>query len=358
MTTGTAICCGIRSHYIKVAGLLRALEHGEGLTGPVSFIDLRQHYDAELGERYLRWLGLSWHHVAAPPPRDADAAGRAGHLLAEASRALQARDPKLVVVLGDADVSMLTAVAAFRAGRTVVHVEAGVRTGLSTVEEQNRIVIDRVASAHCASSSLDFDTLCREGLESTSVFTGDLVRDVVQSIDLDQAHEWVVERLPDGFALATLHRAENTADPVVLTEVLAGLRATGQPVVLVTTPRTRAALREIPKALHPDLELPGLDYPLMLASVQSARYFLTDSGALQRESFYLGRRCLVRQDRAFWRVLIERGVHREVGVSRSSIEEGCSWLDQRRDTAPECDDFGNGDAGARIVEVLKSLERM
>jgi UDP-N-acetylglucosamine 2-epimerase len=333
------------------------LGDGEGLVGPVSFIDLRQHYDVELGERYRKWLGVHWDHVAAPPPAELDAAGRAGHLFAEATRALQVRDPRVVVVFGDADASMLAALAAFRAGRTVVHVEAGVRTGQPTVEEQNRIVIDSVASAHCASSSVDFDALCSEGLESSSVFTGDLVRDLVQSTNLDQADDWIAETLPDSFALATLHRAENTAGPAILTEVLAGLRATGQPIVLVTTPRTRAALREIPAELHPDLEFSGLDYPLMLAAVRSARYFLTDSGALQRESFYLRRRCLVRQDRAFWRVLIEAGVHREVPASRRSIADGCRWLDQRRDTAPQCDDFGNGDAGALIVAVLKALER-
>jgi UDP-GlcNAc3NAcA epimerase len=356
VTAGTAICCGIRSHYIKLAGLRRALEDGGGLAGPVSFVDLRQHHDAELAERYLRWLGLTWDHLAAPPPVGLDAAGRAGHLLAEASRALHVRDPEVVVVFGDADVSMLTAVAAFRAGRTVVHVEAGVRTGQPTVEEQNRILIDSVASAHCASSRLDYDTLCREGREATSVLTGDLVRDVVQSIDLDEGDAWAAETLPDGFALATLHRAENTTGPAILTEVLAGLRATGQPIVLVTTPRTRAALREVRADLHPDLEFSGLDYPRMLAAVRAARYFLTDSGALQRESFYLRRRCLVRQDRAFWRGLVEAGVHREVPAARAAIADGCRWLDECRETPPACDDFGNGDAGASIVEVLRRLE--
>jgi UDP-N-acetylglucosamine 2-epimerase len=369
-TTGTGappvvvVIAGIRSQFIKLAAFQRGVARwcAAGQRAPeFCFVNTGQHYDDALSRQYLDELGVRI-DVDLTQPRlpSASPTTVAAEMLVGLHALLleQAATRRILcaVVFGDADTTLAGAIAARRAGLPLVHVEAGVRTGdRRSVEEVNRLVADRLADVHFASTRRDHEALQREALDSSAVFVGDIVNDLVRELapSLQRA-----PRVPREYSLVTLHRADNTADASTLHNILAVLAERTDEVVLIAHARTARHIAELPPQLRRRVTVrDSLPYLRFLESLRNARYVVTDSGAVQRESFYLDQRVLVRQDHVFWRTLVDAGVHFQVGGDRASLAAGCERIDAAElDEYPELDDFGDGHSVEGILDSLSERD--
>lgn len=353
------VIVGIRSQYVKLASFQRAIERANTSTHfTPTYVDSGQHFDEQLSTQFREEFDLKFDFDLRAGAHSRNPSETTARMIIELQDLLAGmkNEAPIVVVFGDANTTLAASIAARKAGLKLVHVEAGVRTyDDRSSEEINRVVADALAHLHLASSHMDMETLKNEGYGATTVFSGDLVRDLVKELE---------PSLPDHFrtfeaaqfSVLTLHRAENTENSSTLLNALQALHDTGWPVVFVAHPRSRALLDDIPSKLKPALVLDGLSYYETLAALKAARLILTDSGALQRESFYLKRQCVVRQDRAFWQSLIAAGVHREVSSQSSDIAAGLEWLEAQRELPyPDFEDFGDGEAADKILEAITQL---
>ncbi len=95
----------------------------------------------------------------------------------------------------------------------------------------------------------------------------------------------------------------------------------------------------------------------MLAALKGCMFALTDSGGLQREAYYLRKRCLIRQNSPFWPCLTQAGIHRVVGKDPDDLKQGLAWIEDAlvSDSHPIIDDLGKGDAVARILQNIVKL---
>lgn len=161
----------------------------------------------------------------------------------------------------------------------------------------------------------------------------------------------------DRFALATIHRAENTDDPDrlrALFEALARIAAERFPVVLPLHPRTRKAwdgLRPRPASHSALLQTTPLSYFDMLALTAAARVVLTDSGGLQKEAFFAGRPCLTLRGETEWTETVAAGRNFLTGADAGSIEAALEKaLALKAEGVPPL--YGKGDAGPRLIRIL------
>src|SRR5690606_16170656 len=97
--------------------------------------------------------------------------------------------------------------------------------------------------------------------------------------------EWFDALGLGSFALCTIHRAENTDDPVRMRGILDGLALTETAIVLPLHPRTRKQMTEF------GLDLPGnvrvvdpVGYLEMVWLEANCRVVITDSGGVQKEA--------------------------------------------------------------------------
>ena len=95
--------------------------------------------------------------------------------------------------------------------------------------------------------------------------------------------------LPDQFALATAHRAENVDDPVVLRELVDVFVHCPVPVVYPVHPRTHlhlenAGLVEVLESSGNVQLLPPVGYLEFLGLLLRCEFVLTDSGGVQEEA--------------------------------------------------------------------------
>jgi UDP-GlcNAc3NAcA epimerase len=260
---------------------------------------------------FFRELGI-------PAPRHHLGIGGLGHgamtgRLMERIEELLVRDrPAVVLVYGDTDSTLAGALAAAKLNIPVAHVEAGLRSFDKTMpEEINRILTDHVSDLLLAPSQAAIDNLAREGLPAQRcVKVGDVMYDACLAFSTPPVRVPSAEDSP--YVVCTVHRASNTDVPALLqtsVDLLCDL-AHHVRVVFPVHPRTRKCLEQAGLldrvAAHCDLRDP-VGYVEMLQLVRGSVAVLTDSGGLQKEAHYLGRRALVIRDTTEWMELVAHG---------------------------------------------------
>jgi UDP-N-acetylglucosamine 2-epimerase (non-hydrolysing)/UDP-GlcNAc3NAcA epimerase len=269
--------------------------------------------------------------------------------------------PDLVLVYGDTNSTLAGALVAAQAQVPLAHVEAGMRSFDRTMpEEVNRLVSDHLASLLLCSSETAAANLRREGVAGEIAMVGDVMVDVALTLQprARERREPLVERGLDagGYLLATVHRAGNVDDRERLRRLVELLRALPGPVVLPLHPRTAIRLasaglderlREAPGVILTD-PLGYLDFTALLCH---ARAVLTDSGGVQKEAYLAGVPCLTLRDRTEWVETVDLGwnalVDLDATAARAALER------KRPSEHPEL--YGDGEAGARVVEALERL---
>lgn len=296
---------GTRPEIIKLSALIPLLDqhfkHYVLYTG--------QHYSPALGKQIFAEL-----KVRAPDrmirPIKGGFAEQLGFIGKKAEEFLKKVKPDAVLVQGDTNSTLAGALAAARLGIPVVHVEAGCRSGnLRAPEEQNRRMVDSIASFHFAADRLALQHLRREGFQNSSFWVGNTGLDAFERI-LKEKCSTAFEQSglrPEKYALATLHRAENTDQQKPLRARMKFLEwvASQIPLVLVLHPRSRKAMlaQGIPMP-RKAIVIPPCGYGDFAYLMENSLFVLSDSGGIQEECAILNRPCLVLREETEWSRLI------------------------------------------------------
>lgn len=338
---------GARPQFVKLFPLDRAVresghQHLIAHTG--------QHYDASMSDVFFQGL-----RIPQPDINLNVGSGSHGQQTARILEALElyliSEAPDFVVVYGDTNSTLAGALAARKLHIPVAHVEAGLRSHNRRMpEEVNRIVADHASDVLLAPTRGAVDNLTREGLAERTFLVGDIMVDACQAVLSDESQTSVSADASHPYVLATLHRAENTDDPVRLRRLITALSGLDIPVRLLAHPRLVA------KAEEQDLDLQvgnilvqaPLPYLQTMAEIRGAKALVTDSGGLQKEAFLLETPCVTLRTETewpetlinSWNVLCPEGTDLNHLVQRAAPD--------RLGTKP----FGDGQTARRIVDLL------
>lgn len=352
-----AIVLGTRPEVIKLAGVIELLGERSAV------IHTGQHYDPALADRVFGELGLR-----PPAVQLAVGGGRRGQQVAEAVGALDAlfsaSRPSAVVVQGDTNATVAGALAADASELPLVHVEAGLRSNDRAMpEERNRVVTDHLSTLLCAATASNARNLAREGLSKSVVLTGNTVVEAVHRLlpaPEVQASILAAHGCVEGaYAVATVHRPENTDDPARLRAILEALAGAGLPVVLSLHPRTRKAIGHhgLDPLLDPLRVVGPLSSQEFLSLAASARLLVSDSGGVQEECTVLKRRLLVvrnstERPESLKDFATLTSPHALASALRTELDRGPTELERLRDVPSP---YGDGRASQRVVGHLDAL---
>jgi len=348
---------GARPQFIKAAAVTPALK-AEGIKEIL--VHTGQHYDWEMSESFFKGFRL-------PRPRynleigSAPHGAQTGRMLEAVERVLLVEKPDAVLIYGDTNSTLAGALAAVKLDIPVAHVEAGLRSFDGRMpEEINRVAADHMSSLLFAPTGAAIQNLKAEGLEKGVVRTGDVMYDLFLSsrVKFGAAATKILKKyeLAKGrYAVATVHRAENTDSRERWEGILAGLRklsAMGVAVIWPAHPRTRSLLKR--SATGGLLIVPPLPYFETQALLCSAKVVLTDSGGLQKEAAFHGVPCVVLRDRTEWVELAKLGLASLSGTDSSRIAALASRAWRGRPGLIRTI-FGDGKSSRRIAARLASF---
>ena len=344
---------GARPQFVKLGPVSRAVR-ARGIEEFV--LHTGQHYDADMSQSFFAEFGLPAPDVnlgvgSASPAR------QVGAMLPLVADVLDRVRPDVTLVFGDTNSTLAGALASAYAGIPVAHVEAGMRSfDPAMPEELSRVATDHLSRLLFTASPAAERNLRNEGLTG-SVFTGDVMYDVVLRARAQVASPIGVlarhDVAPGAYVFATVHRARNTDDPARLAALLDLLAGLGLPVVFPVHPRTRQrietaglAARLGAGAFH---ATGPLSYGETLALAAHARRVFTDSGGLQKEAFYLGVPCTTLREETEWVETVELGWNVLVGTDAAKAR---ATLEIAAPPPPRELPYGDGTAGERIADAL------
>jgi len=353
---------GTRPNLVKMAPVIAALR-GADPDGHHVLVHTGQHYDRMMSGIFLEELGV-------PEPDHMLGVGSGSHaqmlagVLARVAPVLEAERPDLVIVPGDVNSTLATALACAHLRVPLAHVESGLRSFDRTMpEEVNRVLVDQVSDLLFTHSPEALDNLAAEGVSQERVrLVGNTMIDSLVALE----HRFRDRRAcaqhglePGSYLLVTLHRPALVDGPLLLTalERLARV-AEGMPVLFPVHPRTRARLGEAAASLPEALRLiEPVGYLDFLSLEAEARAVLTDSGGIQEETSYLGVRCFTLRDNTERPITISAGTNELLGLDPERIAEIPELIESAQDVASEPPPLWDGHAAERLAAEVVSLLR-
>ena len=326
----------------------------------IQIIHTGQHYDSSLSQVFFEQL-------SPPEPFVNLNVGSGSHIYQTAEIMLRlekyliSEKPSLVLVPGDTNSAMAGALASVKGGFSVAHLESGARCyDMQMAEEVNRRLID-----HCSKLLFAPTSKCKENLELESVLgkislVGDTMLDVFLSSQKEAEKNSIISELnlaDRDFAVLTTHRAENVDNPVKLRGMFEAIQKADMDVVFPVHPRTQNRLREDGIVLEDSNIRPinPVGYIEMLALLKHSRIVFTDSGGLQKESFWSKVPCVTLRERTEWNEPVDMGVSFLTGVDPTKIINAVDYINHNYDQMKgrfKSNPFGEGKASEKIVKIL------
>jgi UDP-GlcNAc3NAcA epimerase len=336
---------GARPQFIKAATVSRAIRetHDVGET----MVHTGQHFDADMSDVFFEELDI-------PEPKyrlNINGGGHGemtGRMLEAIEPVLIAEKPDWVVVYGDTNSTLAGALAAAKLHIPIAHVEAGLRSyNRRMPEEINRVLTDHLSALHLCPTTAAVKNLAKEGVSEGVHQIGDVMYDATLfAIRRSETGSNILSELGlthRNYGLATVHRAENTNDPASLGEAISFLQrqARVRPVVLPIHPRTRQNAQRMGVTFDGLKVVNPVGYLDMAKLLNGACEVFTDSGGLQKEAYFHRVSCTTLRDETEWVETIAHGWNR--------LWKGADFVERS-----EINEYGDGQAAFRIVELLRS----
>lgn len=373
---------GARPQIIKAAALNREIQKNfsDKISGYI--VHTGQHYDENMSSVFFDELMI-------PSPDINLNVGSGSHgnqtalMIKGIEEVLIKQKPDFLIVYGDTNSTLAGAIAASKIHIPVIHIEAGLRSFNKTMpEEINRIMCDHVSTLLFSPTKTGCDNLFREGFASDTKppFTidnphvfhcGDIMYDnsLFFSMIADKKSK-IIKKLkltPDEYVLVTIHRDNNTDNPERLNSIFEALNeisiAEKKTFVLPLHPRTAKLLQtnlddNLYKSIvnNPFLKiLPPVSFLDMIVLEKNSKLIITDSGGVQKESYFFKKPCIILRPQTEWKEIVENGTAIIADADRNKILDAFSYFTKTTDLKyPSI--FGDGNAAGFICkEITKGL---
>jgi len=365
---------GARPQIIKAAALSRtiAAEFSDKITEII--LHTGQHYDDNMSKVFFDELGI-------PIPEINLNVGSGSHgvqtarMIEGIEEELLRIKPDYLVVYGDTNSTLAGAVAASKIHVPIAHIEAGLRSFNKTMpEEINRIMCDHASTLLFSPTLTGVKNLQKEGFrpdaqppfssDNPAVFhCGDVMFDnSLWFAAKAELHSRILEKNnlePGKYILGTIHRDNNTDQPQRLSAIFDALHEISEcyqtDVFLPLHPRTSKLLDKnmdegLLKKVRSNPRFKIVDPVSFLDIIQlekNAQLICTDSGGVQKESYFFEKPCIILRPQTEWVEIVENGTAMIVDADKEKILEAFAYFSKNTSlTYPPV--FGDGRA-ARFI---------
>lgn len=342
MTLKILTIVGARPQFVKCAALRKVIDASDAINEVL--VHTGQHYDFAMSQVFFDQLGIR------APEHSLGINGKShgamtGEMLAAIETIILSERPDSVLVYGDTNSTLAGALAAAKLHVPVIHVEAGLRSFNKRMpEEINRIMTDHVSALLFCSTTESVTNLANEGIHKGVHHVGDIMYDVTRAVVglvcPDRARG-AYGRQNRKLAMCTIHRAENTTDPVRLRRVVDYVRSftNTHAIILPLHPGTRAHIEAAGIEMGGITVIEPLPYLETQELLAASDLILTDSGGMQKEAYFHGVDCITLRDETEWVETIECGWNR-------------LWTQDSYKKRRPITEYGDGQSSERMLGIM------
>lgn len=369
---------GARPQIIKAAALSRAIKNSFSSQIQEIIVHTGQHYDSNMSEVFFTELSI-------PKPNYNLNVGSGKHgeqtakMITGIEEILLNEKPEAIVLYGDTNSTLAGAIAASKIHIPIVHIEAGLRSfNKSMPEEINRIMCDHASTLLFSPTPTGYQNLVKEGFKefNNGPFSADRPKiyhcgDVMYDNSLffsqlakNQSLILTDNNLNIGnFILGTIHRDHNTDNSQRLSAIFEALLeiTKTEKIVLPLHPRTKKKMAEVLSSeLNEQISncknlvlIPPVSFLDMVLLEDSSSMIITDSGGVQKESYFFKKPCLILRPETEWVEIVESGSAKICDADKELILSSYHFFKENpSDSYPKI--FGDGKASEFICEEIVS----
>jgi UDP-N-acetylglucosamine 2-epimerase (non-hydrolysing) len=364
-----AVVTGTRPEIIKMYPIIKQFD---SRSIDYKYIHTGQHYDYNLFLKFIEEFEIRkpdiciTTDVSNPVNQVASIMGKIGSVLDELR-------PSLVLVEGDTNSVLASALAALKSNVPIGHIESGLRSNdWKTVEEHNRKIVDHISDILFSPTDVSTKNLQEEHVHGDIHTVGNTVIDAIKlclsktdynnnKTDPKYVLESLgVDELSNDFILVTIHRAENVDDMKILKQVLKSLSDSNLNYIFPMHPHTLKRMQEyglkrhIAKAIK---IIEPVSYSDFIRLLRKCRFVITDSGGVQEEitSPQINKRALVLRDCTERPESVDSGHSVLCKLEHDDILQHIAEFqkyDRTTNFAPN-PPYGNGDTAIKIAEIVE-----
>ena len=322
---------GARPQIIKAAAFSRALSKNFPEIEEI-IVHTGQHYDTNMSQVFFEELNI-------PQPTINLKVGSSSHgeqtavMIQKIEQVLIDHQPAAVVVYGDTNSTLATAIAASKIHVPIVHIEAGLRSfNKKMPEEINRIMCDHASTLLFSPTITGYNNLINEGFSKETsdcasadhpniYHCGDVMYDnSLHFSKISNEKSSILKQCKlesEPFILATVHRNDNTDNKEKINELFSTfLKITENHQIKIILPLHPRTSKMMDQLLEDNLKsmvnnskllqiIPPASFLDMIALEQNASLVITDSGGVQKEAYFFKKPCIILRPQTEWVEIVE-----------------------------------------------------
>lgn len=353
---------GARPQFIKDASLSRYLKKMPDIDIKEIILHTGQHYDSNMSEEFFSELDIPTPDYNLQVGSDTPARQTAKMMMGIEDIVLK-EWPDFILIYGNTNSTIAGALVGAKLHIPIAHVEAGLRSyDREMPEEINRVVSDAISTILFCPTETAINNLKREGITKGVYNVGDIMLETyLYYKDQAQKKSEILNKLnlkPKKFILCTIHRALNTDNTENLKNIFIGLTNSRETIILPLHPRTKKKIDQnesLKKYIGPNIRIiDPVGYFDMICLEANAKKIVTDSGGVQKESYFNKIPCITLRKNTEWVETIEQGVNQLVGVEPEKIEEIIiNFHPPEQNYSKQL--FGDGKTSEKIIEILNQF---
>ena len=267
-----------------------------------------QHYDENMSDVFFKELQIR------KPDFLLEMGGynhgmQTGKMMMELEEIVLIQKPDAFIVYGDTNSTLAGALVASKLHIPIFHVEAGLRSyNKSMPEEVNRVLTDHVSDMLFISSEVGRRNLKKEGINNEIYEVGDVMFDMIKITEKYNLINYSDSK--QDYYYVTLHRPYNVDEEIRLKAILKELNSLGAKVIFSVHPRTRSKFKNfgLNEKDYKNIDLiDPVSYFVNINYIYNSKCLITDSGGMQKEAYWLKKKCITIRTETEWIETLENG---------------------------------------------------
>lgn len=365
-----AVVTGTRPEIIKMYPIIKLFE---SKSIDYKYVHTGQHYDYNLFLKFLEEFEIRKPDVYVSADVS-NPVNQVSSIMEKMGAILKDMRPSVVLVEGDTNSVLASALAALKSNLPIAHVESGLRSNdWKTVEEHNRKIVDHVSDILLSPTDVSTLNLQNENVHGEIHTVGNTIIDAVNvclkkafsgdnNVSNDNSNSVPTEMGEQkDFVLVTLHRSENVDNIDIIKQILMALSESNLQYIFPMHPHTLKRIQEFGLIKHIGNGIriiPPLGYHDFLRLLMNCKFVITDSGGVQEEitSPMINKRALVLRDCTERPESVVSGHSILCKIEHHAIVKEINILEENNliSTGPAESPYGNGDSATKIIEILES----
>ena len=351
MKHNICIFTGARPNFIKVAPLIRAIEHTDDCQYQLVYAGTAD--DSTLEDSLFSDLQISRPDVFLGVDCE-NLNELTGRVMAEFERYLEQHETDTVIVVDDLASTMAAAIVAKKHGLRLAHLVAGTRSfDINMPKEINRLVIDGLSDLLFTAGVGASSIATREGAENHKIYlVGNILMDTLRYNHDRWTRPACLDGIEDGrYLVFTLNRKALLADKENLKRMLDAISevAGNIPVIAPLRGPAHDVVTSLTSHFSPLTSLNYLDFGYLTSHAMG---IITDSGNVAEEATFNHVPCITLNSYTEHSETVKQGTNVLVGEDANKLRESLTDLVAGRWKTSSLPDRWDGRTAERIVKIL------